>query len=125
MRIEITGVQELKRTLAALGNKADDGTKAALFTEAERIMGQSRPEVPVDSGVLRGSGHVSLPQRTASGVEVSFGYGGAAQAYARPQHERTDYTHTVGKAHFLSDPVQRAASGLAGRLAATLRRFLT
>lgn len=124
IRIEIDGVDLLRRRLAELGPRADLGMSAALVEEGERIMKKSRPEVPTDLGTLKGSGHVSLPQRTASGVEVTFGYGGAASAYAWRQHEETGWSHTAGKAKFLEDPMRDSVSGMGARLAATLRRFL-
>lgn len=124
VRIDLDA-SELERFLDLVPEKGQLASSAAVFTEAEYVMSKSRPEVPVDLGVLSGSGHVSLPQRTADGVEVSFGYGGAAQAYAWRQHEETGWQHTVGKAKFLGDPVNAARGSAGSRLAATIRRFLT
>jgi len=92
----------------------------ALWREGNRIMTNSKDEVPVRFGILRASGTVFLPKIEGLTVEVTLGYGGAAQAYAVVQHERTDFHHNVGKAHYLSDPMEAAAAGMDGRLAADL-----
>lgn len=110
-------VRELRK-LKATPNKLG----GALYREAEHIMTRSKAEfVPVDTGVLRASGHVEQPQQTPGGVSVTLGYGGAASAYALVQHERMDYQHTVGQAKYLSTPVLQAAAGLGQRIAARLR----
>lgn len=133
VRVEIQGLPQLRAALTALGNKADSGLSAALFQEAHEILNESKNQVPVYSGpprkgvipgALKNSGHVSLPQRTAHGTEVTIGYGGAAEAYAWVQHERRDFKHRVGKAKYLEDPMRAAAPGLAARLAGRLRGFL-
>ncbi len=125
IQVHIEGLEKFQAAIVELGVKADTGLASALFHEAEGIMRASKQQAPVDSGVLRGSGHVGLPQRTAAGVTVTFGYGGAAQAYANIQETHDDYTHAVGKSRYLGDPVHDAAHGMGERLALSLRKFIT
>lgn len=120
----ITGDKLLAARLARLGATAPLALGGALYAEAEGIMGVSRGLAPVDTGVLRGSGVVRQPRISGDGAEVEFGYGGAASAYAVIQHERVDFSHQVGQAKYLEQPVLAAASGMDGRLAAGIRPWL-
>jgi hypothetical protein len=118
VRVELTGGDEARRTLRALGDNAGAAMGAALYLEAERIMADSRPLVPVDTGALRASGHVRPAVEGANRVSVIFGYGGPAKKYAVPQHQRTDYRHRVGQAKYLSEPTLAAVSGMPQRIGA-------
>lgn len=111
--------------LARLDNPAlNNAIGEALFAEAWKIMAQSHREVPVRDGILKNSGTVLPPQKRGKTVVVEMGYGGAASAYAVPQHERTDYNHRVGKAKYLEDPLIAAASELPANLADYLRQWM-
>ena len=122
--IEITGTERLNAVLRAAPARAVAGLSAALFREGNEIMSASRELVPVDEGTLRGSGTVMAPQASVSGVEVEFGYGGAASDYAVVQHERMDFRHASGGPKFLESPTLEAANGMGARLARTVRQFL-
>ncbi len=80
--------------------------------------------VPVRDGILRGSGFVDQPVINGDEVYVTLGYGGSASAYALVQHERTDFHHTVGQDHYLSEPVAAAAAGLPQRIGERVVEFL-
>lgn len=74
------------------------------------ILPESMDECPVDLGTLRASAPaVSKVVITSTEATATLGYGGAASAYARRQHEDLSYKHTVGKAKFLEDPIMRNA----------------
>lgn len=64
-----------------------------LVIEAESTIAVSTPDVPVDTGALRASGHVQDPVIGPNEVSVQFGYGSAAVAYASVVHE-THRTHS-------------------------------
>jgi hypothetical protein len=55
-------------------------------------MTQSKAVVPVKDGTLRGSGYVTLPEKTGRGPVVELGYGGPAAGYAETIHE-VRYAH--------------------------------
>jgi hypothetical protein len=74
------------------------------------ILPESMDECPVDQGTLRASAPiVSKFTITPTEAVATLGYGGAASAYARRQHEDLSFRHTVGKAKFLEDPIMRNA----------------
>lgn len=109
MAFTLAGARPLVTRLQRAGASAPKIMAATLYVTAEQVMAKSRPLVPVDEGTLRGSAMVEAPRVTPSGASIQFGYGGAASAYAWPQHEREDYAHTVGQAHFLSEPLEQVA----------------
>lgn len=117
---EIEGMSTLNAVLRASPARAMEALAGSLWREANRIMTDSKGEVPVKQGILRASGTVFMPVIEGLTVEVVLGYGGAAQAYAVIQHERTDFHHTVGKAHYLLDPMEQHAEGMDARLAADI-----
>jgi hypothetical protein len=121
--IQIRGLPELKAKMRKLGMDVDFVLAQELYREAEEIMGESKAHyVPVDTGVLAGTGHVKPPKiRRGSGAVVTMGYGGAAKAYAIVQHERLDYRHNVGQAKYLEVPTLLAARGMGGRIGERLR----
>ena len=98
----------------------EDGVRV----EAEKIMTRSKQEVPVEFGTLQASGLVEKPKRSGTKVSVTLGYGGQAAAYALIQHEREDYTHTVGSSKYLERPVNEAEKGFGKRVAKDLERRL-
>lgn len=124
MDVEILGTRALQIRLAENVAKAPTALGSALYVEAEAIMKDSKELVPVDTGVLRASGHVELPSIDGQGVKVEMGYGGAAERYALIQHERLDYNHPNGQAKFLEQPVLEHAQGMAERLGASVKRWL-
>jgi len=111
----------IARLLSRYGDKAVDALKAEMYQEAEGIMAQSKELVPVDTGVLRGSGFVELPKVEGDRVHVDLGYGGAASGYALIVHENLDAFHPNGIAKFLEMPFNEALNGMAGRVARGIR----
>jgi len=120
--LTITGTDKLAAACRRFGGQALPTAAAALYQEAEEIIGDSKEHyVPVDLAVLKASGHVQPPEISGNTVSVTMGYGGAAKDYAIVQHERLDYHHTVGGAKYLERPLLAAARGLAGRLAGRMK----
>ncbi len=107
--VRVTGAKRVKRNLLTLGKDAPKVVGGALFREAERIMAEIKtiPIVPVDTGVLRESGHVTPPEVDSRGSTVVMAFGGPAAPYALIQHENLSYHHPVGQAKYLSEPVNR------------------
>lgn len=115
---------ELGKTLERLGDLPDKQAEAlgqTMYEEYEVVMTESKEQVPVDTGALRGSGHVQLPKIAGAKVEVEGGYGGPAGAgnhggetndehvgYAVYVHEDLEASHPVGKAKYLEDPFSAA-----------------
>jgi hypothetical protein len=112
IRLELTGVKELERRLERAEKVAIDALLQGLYAEAQAVMAESVPLAPADIGVLAGSQFVGLPERTPTGGEVVLGYGGAASAYARHQHEGVG--PAVGNPPFM--PPVSAFEGWAARV---------
>lgn len=119
-RVTLIGEERLLAVLSRLEN-AEQALGRALYEEANRIFNLSQALVPVDTGTLRSSGQVALPEQSSRGTSVTIGYGGAASGYAVYVHERLDLNHpNGGQAKFLEEPVMAAVDGIAARLADTL-----
>jgi hypothetical protein len=122
LTLTITGTEALSAALMQTGPRFQQAAASGLFVEAEAIMADSKEHyVPVDTGTLKNSGHVQLPEIDGTTVTVQMGYGGAAEAYAVVQHERLEFNHPVGGPKYLERPLLAAASGLVSRLAEFIR----
>jgi hypothetical protein len=99
-----------------------------LYQEGIKIMAESQPLVPVDTGTLRSTGYVSEPEREGDTITVDIGYGGPAAkinpksgessvGYGLYVHENLDAHHKVGQAKFLEQPFRAAANGMGQRIA--------
>ena len=104
--------------------RVERGAMAGLYRHGNRVMTESKKEVPVDTGVLRSTGHVELPTRVGGEILVVVGYGGPAAPYARRQHEDLSFHHPVGKARYLADPNNRLGPFLPETVAAEIGRSL-
>lgn len=121
LSLKVTGRREVERELLKLQRKLGPRAfGAGLYGAGNEIMRDSKRRVPVDLGVLRGSGYVTLPQVQTGAVAVELGYGGPAAAYAVKQHEDTTLNHPEGgSAKFLESAVN-FWSGFIPRLVARI-----
>jgi len=71
------------------------------------ILTRCKEECPVDQGTMRGSLGV---ERSDSEKAVYIGGGGASAAYILRQHQDMTLNHPVGKAKFITDPIQSLSS---------------
>lgn len=116
---------EFRRLIKRLGAKAPKAAASALFTVANRIMNDSKEHfVPVRTGALKNSGHVSLPEFGFRSVSVELGYGGAAAGYALAVHENLTAKHRIGSAKFLEKPMLKAIPTLGPELAKLMKQDL-
>lgn len=116
---------DLISALSKLGKIPEKVAAPLLLTEAELLMTKAKMLTPVDTGALRASGHVQAPVVENGKVTVTLGFGGAAEAYAVPVHERMDVHHPVGQAKFLEQPVREwetdGVKRFADRLASAMK----
>lgn len=140
--IDLTGLDDLQRQFAMMPARVLEAATQALHEEAIRILAASQPLVPVSPGDVpigpraTGGGHASPAHapgllRSTGAVErdaqdvITIRYGGHGIApYALVQHENLSYRHTTGRAKFLQEPFFEATSGMAERLAASIRAHL-
>ena len=84
--------------------------KMALNASAEVVMTTSKRDfVPVQTGLLQGSGFVEPAEQQGDLVVTTLGYGGAAREYAVAVHEAPP-EWGQGKNKYLSKPLYMLAS---------------
>jgi hypothetical protein len=105
----LEGDLELKAMLEAAREKSPLAVAQAIYEEANLIFAKSQVLVPVDTGVLRGSGGVSAPQKGTTGYFVDIFYGGPAADYALYVHEIIgNYHKPPTQAKYLEQPFMEA-----------------
>lgn len=89
MNALLRGVKEMEAKLKEIARLFPDRVAAAIYTEAQIVMTESKRRCPVasDGGTLRASGQVHEPVRSGNKISVTMSYGGAASAYALAVHE--------------------------------------
>jgi hypothetical protein len=117
--------KELTKILIRGGANAGQALSQALYREAALIFEESQDEVPLDTGNLRASGKLGLPQIQGNELVVEITYGGAAADYALLVHEDLERTYRNGKkSKYLEDPAKRRIVGLSGRLLRSVRKSM-
>lgn len=71
-----------------------EGVKAGLYEGGTMIMAASQRLVPVETGVLKGSGRVEEPIVNADSIEVTVGYGYGTEYEARASGAGDDEVET-------------------------------
>lgn len=138
--ISVSGTERLQAVFQELGAEAPRATGDALYQWGASVMQDSRANyVPVDTGVLRASGHVEQPVVRGTQASVRFGYGGVAAPYALSVHENPragktggvspsgrPYRHwaRVGEWKFLETPMKQHVRRLPLLLARALNTML-
>ena len=118
-------VQDAKKNLQRFLRKLDTIPTAVLVEEKEILYAEIIAEVPYESGTLERSVRVSVARdkkrpglNASASARSSKGYN-----YAGIQHEEESYKHSKAgaKAHFISDPFERATE----RIKKKMREQLT
>jgi len=110
----------MKAKLRKVAAKLPLRVGAALYQEAQIEMTESKRRVPVDTGVLRASGLVDVPQSDGRNITVTLSYGGAAETYAIIIHEDLEMFHRVGQAKYLESVLDESRPYMLGRIAKRL-----
>lgn len=118
VRVEWQGLAEMVQAFDRLRAQALPAMGVALGREGDAILQQSQALVPVDTGALRDSAMRIGPETTRTAVVVELRYGRFGLVpYALEQHENVLYQHPHGgQAHYLSQPLFTATSGMVDRL---------
>lgn len=124
IKLQLKGLNGVIHNLERNTARWEEAVATGLYLVGNNIMTKSKREVPVDTGLLKASGYVTLPQAQGDRVEVQLGYGGnGSRDYAVIQHERMDYRHpNGGKAKFLQDPVDAARGTFSADVAALAKQ---
>jgi len=97
---KLDGDTQMVAKLKGTRDRIQQAVAAGVYQAANAVMTNAKQRAPLDTGVLRASGYVTLPQ-VGPRPRCEVGFGGAASAYALIQHERTEYHHEVGEAKYL------------------------
>lgn len=117
MGVTIKGIPEMVARLQRIIDKLPDVVAQALYQEAQIEMTEAKRRVPVDTGVLRASGHVLQPTRQGRMIECVLAFGGAAEKYAVIVHEDLEAFHPVGQAKYLESVLKESVPYMKGRIA--------
>ena len=126
-RLDLFGDKQLANALKAGKEQTPQAIAQAIYEEANVIFAKSQVLVPVDTGILRGSGGVSAPQLNAQGYFVDIFYGGPAAPYALVVHEIIgNYHNPPTQAKYLEQPVMEAMAtiqeNIRGRIIDIIRK---
>jgi len=117
----LEGDLKLQEVLQAAKKDAPLAVAQAIWEQANLIFAKSQVLVPVDTGVLRGSGGVSAPQTDANGYYVDVFYGGPAAPYALFVHEIIgNYHKSPTQAKYLEQPFMESLSDLQKNMASRI-----
>jgi len=106
--LRLSGSKALVKKLRRAGKRGTTALGAGLYAVGNEIMSDAKRRSPVDMGVMRASGYVTLPQGR-SDLVVEVGFGGAAKDYVVVQHEDTSLNHPVGESKFLEKALRDKA----------------
>ena len=114
------GTAQLKKTVRKFAKQYPQATAAAIYAEALDLSAKVKPQIPVDTSILRTSLYVKPPTDTGIRAEAEVGVN---TDYAAAVHERTEANHPVGKAKYISDPWNARLGGTFKRLAKRIKLF--
>jgi hypothetical protein len=125
LTIQVKGLREVIARLGAVPQGVMQALETELYLEVNDVFIASQELVPVDTGALKSSGMVEGPIVDGTTVEVSIGYGGAAEDYALVVHEDlTAFHEPPTQAKYLEQPAVEAVEGMSERLAAAVMERL-
>lgn len=112
--VNFRGFDEMDRRLKALADAEPLRKSIArdTYKRGLRILEVATRLVPVDTGVLRGSGFVQIPEIAGDRVSTTIAFGGPAAPYAFIVHEDLDAFHQVGQAKYLEEPFLAEQDGM-------------
>jgi hypothetical protein len=126
--LDLKGVAQVTQNLQRLVQPKAHVLGDALHAEGMRIMQQSLPLVPIDTGRLRSSAAVDQPVQAGSVVSVELSYGNDGPLGPAPYAAIVHFTpdppvhHPIGQAYFLQQPFFQATAGFTQRIAASIQQ---
>lgn len=124
--VRFVGLAETAERFRALADSPDAIRQlaGALYRRSSAILAVSQRLVPVDTGALRGTGHVTAPKVDSKSATVEVVYGGPAAPYARIVHEDLNAHHTVGQAKYLETAATAEREGTLKALHDAVKAYL-
>lgn len=119
--VTIRGLDQVNAALTRLADVNERAAIQALREEAEIEMTEAKKRTPVDTGALRGSGHLIQEH---NGLTVHLNFGGPAADYAVFVHENLEAFHPSGQAKFLESVLMESAPHFPGRVARRMGQIM-
>lgn len=120
--LTFSNILKVSSALKVIAKDVESAAAIALTEEHELIMTEAKKLTPVDTGLLRSTGHVQPIKKVGDNLVSEGGFGGAASDYAIYVHERLGVNHPVGQAKFYETPFLEAITNMEDRLASSIRR---
>jgi hypothetical protein len=122
---DLKGTKELVKQLRKLGPDVEQAVAKSLYQSGNKIMERSKDVYcPFDTGALRASGQVHLPEVVKHNVTVELGYGNSSVDYAIHVHEQ-DKNYKNGKQwKYLETPVKEGLKDVQEDLKAAIARAM-
>lgn len=120
----VEGLEKFAARLRAGEEAATRAAESGLYQAAETVVGEAAARAPKDTGALRASAHVQLPERRGDEIVVEFGMGGPAAPYAVVQHEDLSLQHSQGEAKFLEKTLLERKDDITKLVAERIRAAL-
>lgn len=117
VRFRLKGQDAMARRLKKVVDLVPSEVAKAMYLEMEIEATECKERTPVDTGALRASEHVTLPEQGLKKISVSIVAGGATAPYAIKVHEDLEAHHPVGQAKFIESVLDESAPFMAERIA--------
>lgn len=116
-------VQDARKRLTSFIKQLDTVPTEELEKSAQRIKSEAIAKVPYKTGKLERAIYVrvSKDKRRPGIVAGASARSKSGYNYAGIQHENTDYHHTKGQAHFISEPFNAEVKRLKQRIRRRLK----
>lgn len=119
---ELKNFHKLQATIEKkFGGLVKGPVPRALRSVGEVWMTEAKKRTPVDTGVLRSSGHVQGPTVHGNEIVVRLVFGGPAADYAAIVHENLQAHHDVGQAKYLESVTAERGHNMTRELLAFMK----
>lgn len=85
--LSIEGLDRLNTQLDEMIAKIRKGAEKGVYRHGSSVLAKADERVPVDTGALKSTGKVTLPEWSGDSVGVTVGYGDESVSYALAVHE--------------------------------------
>jgi hypothetical protein len=117
--LELRGAEKIRDELLRQSRICPPAAAAMVYAFGTRVMRDSVKRTPSQTGELKASAYVTIPQASSQHPSVEIGYG---SHHAVPVHEETEVAHDDGEAKFLQRALDAARAGALEQMG---RDFLT
>ena len=127
VKAEVQKLKEEQNRLRHMTDAIPGELEQILFQEGWRILNKSLKLAPIDTGRLRASARVDLPERDGGQISVKLSYN---TDYAVYVHERNDggqpvpYKAPGTRSLFLKDPVEDGLEEMERRISERMKRMV-